>query len=51
MTMNVKDVERSCPACAASMRPSDRFCTRCGHEAGRVPADPGESGVRWLAAA
>ncbi len=49
MTITTRPVERRCPDCAAPMRPSDRYCTRCGHEAGRMPADPGESGVRWMA--
>ncbi len=46
MSEGVRQV-RQCPACGNAMRPSDRFCTRCGHEAGRVPADPGSSGIRW----
>jgi hypothetical protein len=40
---------RECPACSAEMGPSDRFCRRCGHNAGPVPVDPGASGVRWTA--
>lgn len=51
VTMTEKTVERRCPACTTPMRPSDRFCTRCGNEVGRVPADPGASGVRWMARA
>jgi predicted amidophosphoribosyltransferase len=51
MTTSEKTVERRCPECATPMRASDRFCTRCGNEVGRVPADPGASGVRWMARA